>query len=657
MSRRANGAASQLLRIGREAGNRAEAGGIRFAALLIAAFLLPLALAAPTVAAATFDGRFERAALHTYTPATAETPTEEILLLYLDLDSLPNSRQYQINYLTPLGERAALPPGIPDWPGPNEVYLSPKLAELGAEHGIAERYGEVVGLINEAGLIDPDQLLAYAGPAWPLKRDQAAAEDLSIVEIAAWGTSDEWRESINWLLLDQDFAEFAFHVLSTALVTVPAALLAFAATRVASHARDRREALIRILGGRPRHLLLVSLGESWAPTAVGSAAALCVLIMAMSRNIPLPYVDFTLSAADLHSVWPLLIGCVILSLTALFSMTLFIGIGRLQGREPTRDPASRRSRMFATAAWLFPVCFAVAAWGPSFFSAAHPGFYLMNYVGQIGIIVTVAPAVALSCAFFARTVKQLPWARVRSALLVSASRVAAYPRATARQLTGVTAAFFILFFALAYHSNWTAWVHVDRAALAQIDGSVADGRPPGGFDPSALEEFIGQLPEELALLSWTVDHRLDESKSVLTINGSCEALAVFRLDCPDGHPTLLEGSIPDDRLEVWAAGWLPNDNKEIIIRNEPLSVFLDTQRDSRPSLLIATADGDPLPEAEIRAAGTVFQLGLNLNVLGSGQEGATPSEEQARWIVAFGSIALAILALAAMLVRQRKFVS
>ncbi|THV30016.1 hypothetical protein [Glycomyces paridis] len=655
MMRRAN-ASVQLLLIGKAAGTRAEAGGIRFSALMIAAFLLPLGLALPMLAAATLQGRDERAAGFTFTSAEEVDPGASTVLVVDDLDALPNSRQFQVLYLTPLGEDAPLPPGIGRWPQPGEVLLSPKLAELGASFDIDERYGTVVGTINTAELVDPDQLFAYVVPAQPI--DRSVADRAPLVEVTAWGTDCDPVASANWLLLKQDYFDLGFYAITVFLVTIPAGVLAFAATRVASHARDRREVLIRLLGGRPRHTVLVALGESWAPVAIGTGAALLGLLALGWTNLDLPYVDFTLSARDVRNAWPWTFGGLAVSFTALMSMTLLVSTGRLQGRAPVTAGGARRHRAVTSLAWGFPICFVIAAWGPSLFPFQSPFFFLLNYIGQLGLIITVAPAVALACAWLAGVAGRLRWVRWRPSLLSSAARVAAYPQATARQLTAVIAAFFVVFFSLAYHSNWTSWVEEDRAAVAPLGGSMAEVRPSNAvFTETETDQFLDRLPTDLSVLAVHVDQGYDDGSESIEMVGDCEALAAFSLECPEGSDTIT-GTVPDDRLAHWVGLHFPLEAPEIsIVSGSATRVpsMVDPENRTTTVLLISTFDGSPIPESDMRIAGTVFQFGVMIDAPGLAETGTTQSEEQSHWIIAFGTIALAVLALASVLGASGEF--
>ncbi|WP_030144583.1 hypothetical protein [Glycomyces sp. NRRL B-16210] len=651
-----DGVAAQLLRIGRAAGTRAEAGGIRFTALLLAALLLPLGLAAPVLLAAAIDGRHDRAALQTPTIATADTPDEEILLVSGELDRLPNSRQFQVDYISPLGPGAPLPPGLPAWPAPGEVYLSPRLAEIGGEAGVDERYGEVVGAIDADALLDPNQLYAYVRPLEPLSRTQT--DDLGLLEVTEFGSSGDWRESANWLLLQQDYAPISFFYLFTfLLLTVPACLLAFAATRVAAHARDRREALIRVLGGRPRHTVLVSFGETWLPVVIGTIGAGVALATVMLADLSLPYVEFTSRATDARAIWPLLAGGLAASVAALFSMSLLVPTARLHGREPTRGLLRPRPRLFATLAWMFPACFVLAAWGPSFFPQQSAFYFLLNYLGQAGVVITVAPAIALVCAWLGNLAKDARWARQRPSVLAAAARVAAYPKATARQLTAIIIAFFLLFFAFAYHSAWTVWVVEDRAITGELAGSFAEGVPAGALRESEVGVFLEELPSDLVVLAWAEEWAPDMTKTI-TVSGSCEALALLRLECPDGSRYRLDGTVPDDRFAAWLDARGSGMPTSVVVEDASAAEFVDAragERDARGRFLLIAPDGLRVPEAEIKAAGTVFQLGLSLEVLGGDEVGSTPSEEQARWITAFGTVALAVLALTSVLSASGEF--
>jgi hypothetical protein len=628
----------QLMHMGRAAGRRSESGGIRFAALTIAAFLLPLALVTPVGIDATYDGRIERVNSSSFVVAGSDTPTEETLLVLGELDTLNNSRQYEVYYLTPLGPGAPLPPGLENWPDPGEVYLSPRLAELGADQLIEDRYGTFAGTLDHSALVDPMHLVAYVVPSEPLRLEP----DGSVFAIADFNGDRDSEGKLFWVTMAHDFPAMGMLAIAVMLFAFPAAILAFSASRVASHARDRRDALIRVLGGRPHHHVLIAIGESWIPIVTGTLAAAAVIAWSSSRNIRLPYVEFTLVAADLRPNWPMFAAALMVAFIALMSMSVFIGMPALQGREPSGPSSSRRSRLLRVLAGCFPVSLILASWVANIMPLDGGLAYLVNYIGQAGIVVTLPAAVAQFTAWTGSVLSKRKMLRMRPALVTANARLAAYPKATARQIAGISAAFILIFIALAHQVSFSSGSISDRQYSAPIAQNIASVRP-NLEQWSSIDAYLELVPQDLVVLAYTLEYR--GQTAYLTLAGGCEDLTQFRFSCPINGFEPLEGDWPDDRLALWFDLNSGGDVKAAIGDVPPEQFVAAAEPESRRYLLIATEDGSDLPIAELKASAAVLPWGAEVWTEGASE--TSPFEEHARWIAMFGVIALVVLALTA----------
>ncbi len=179
-------------------------------------------------------------------------------------DSVPGSGPYQVVFLTRLTADAPLPPGLESWPRPGEAVLSPALRDHPAAKDITTRYGKTVGTIGAEGLQSPDELYAYVVPHVP-------AQGGNVRPITGYGPS---VGPTFYTTGQQDYAkpEWTFLVVIGMLLVLPAAVLLTVAARTGSHSRDRRTALVEVLGATPRSRALIVVGEALRPVVAGTSS-------------------------------------------------------------------------------------------------------------------------------------------------------------------------------------------------------------------------------------------------------------------------------------------------------------------------------------------------------------------------------------------------
>jgi hypothetical protein len=152
------------------------------------------------------------------------------------------------------GSSPPAPPGMPRFPAPGEVWVSPAVARLAQDGAPAaiRLPGPVTGVINGAGLQSPDQFFVVVGASH--------AE-------AGWWQADGWgglaqssaRPTVpRWPML----------ALVVVLVGLPVLVLARASARMATEARERDLAALHLLGVARRTLA----------TAAAVDAAWCALL-------------------------------------------------------------------------------------------------------------------------------------------------------------------------------------------------------------------------------------------------------------------------------------------------------------------------------------------------------------------------------------------
>jgi cell division protein FtsX len=163
----------------------------------------------------------------------------------------------QVYFVASVGEPAP-PPFLPRLPRPEELVVSPALANLLAspeERLLMERFpGEVTATLDERWVIHPGELVAYVG---------ARKSDLPpYAEVAASGrsASPQHRGSGGGIAIERPLVQVSFLV-SIGLL-LPILVFIVTGARLSASSRETRLAAIRLVGGTPSQVRLVAAGES-----------------------------------------------------------------------------------------------------------------------------------------------------------------------------------------------------------------------------------------------------------------------------------------------------------------------------------------------------------------------------------------------------------
>ncbi|MFE0225150.1 ABC transporter permease, partial [Streptomyces albidoflavus] len=185
--------------------------------------------------AARGDARTASATLDPESPARSDST-----VLYSTAESDYRSETIWGTYLKAEGKAPALPPGLPGLPADGEMYASPALRDLlGTEEGalLRERLPQkIVGTIGDAGLVNPGELLFYAGHD-ALAPGKAARTD-------GFGLASEGDDLAPALII--------LITLMCVVLLTPVAVFIATAVRFGGERRDRRRGRRGRGGGPPR---------------------------------------------------------------------------------------------------------------------------------------------------------------------------------------------------------------------------------------------------------------------------------------------------------------------------------------------------------------------------------------------------------------------
>ncbi|MFF5768573.1 ABC transporter permease [Streptomyces tanashiensis] len=643
--------ARRLFAIGRVAGRRAEAGGVRFVALLLATLVLALSLGGLVAVHAVYAGKEERRAARTpVAPADAEERATDATTWLVGSDSLDGERRFSVVYLAPHKGAAPLPPGLDDWPEPGQAVLSPALRKAGAGEDIDRRYGALAGTISEEGLDEPSEWLAYVRP-----RDGLSAERPNAVVTGFGPTTGKVSPSLEpgSGRVDEK-PEWMFQAAVIGMLVVPAIALLSVAARTGAHARDRRTALVAALGGRRLDRALIATGEAVTPAALGAVIAATTVVTAVLHDLRIPYTAYLLSSSHLrHYAWtavlaPLAAFLIVLAVVVLADFT------PRRGASGTRPRSTSRSTWLSRLAVLCPIAIILAVRGPDLFGADTVLRTLTSWVGIAGTILTLPAAIATITAKAGSLLTRQGRTYGLPGTLVAGRRARAHPGGTARLVTGVSIALIVLMQAIAWQGLFGAQTTEARRTLDRIGRSLVTVGARGDVTASAMAAFLAGAPATEAVLLTPPDRDKNEQ---LTLYGDCAALTALHLPCP-AHEVRVDRLPADPRLRELIR-WTPHMDPTLLIRrtDDRRLAELAAPDGTGATLAVLRPDGESLSVPALkRLSHEVFPRGAAIRAPGESELTAgVPNRDQGRWSALFGMVGIAVLATTAGLSAMAEF--
>ncbi|WP_328940254.1 ABC transporter permease [Streptomyces sp. NBC_00250] len=620
----------QLIAVGAAAGRRTEGGRVRFVALLLATSMLALAVASVLATHATYRGQASRG--ETRTPVFQEDVPGSTALAAWSVagDSVPGGAPYPVVFLTRLSEDAPLPPGVSSWPEPGEAVLSPALRDHPGAEDITTRYGRMVGTIGNQGLQSPDELFAYVVPLSP-------AQGGTVRPITGYGPA---AGPTFYTVGQSDNAkpEWTFLVLTGLLLVLPATVLLTVAARTGSHARDRRTALVAVLGATPRRRAVIVLGEALGPTTAGTLLTLVAVAVASAVDIRLPWAGHVLVASDLRGWWWAFLPAVLATAAlVLATVVLSDATGRKRATGNRIRGARRSPAKWAVAC---PILLLIAVRGPDLFTPGTTAHVMTNWVGAAGTLATLPAAIAVATGALGKQLAGLGRRFGRPGLLIAGRRAATHPGPLARMTAGVVVAIGLLLQVAAWQGHNGA-VAIAAQATADRIGSSALVIEPRAATTRQVTAFFRSLPANTAVLSLTANPEVNR----LTIRGQCPALQSLKLACSPKRSTL-SGPPADPRLRE-LFGW--NNGSRHVVRVEqtdPVTSLNDGRGITQTVLVSRSSEDLSVPQIKHQAYRT-FPMGAEVDTIGGEWlTGAKVNQLQGNWLTLFGLAGIAMLAAA-----------
>ena len=237
-------------------------------------------------------------------------------------------------YVRATGPSSPVPPGVSRVPGPNEIVLSPALAQLLASPDgalLRPRFPQhVIGLIAPIGLSGPQQLTYYAG----MTPDMLSPDQMPLEQVYGYGV--DLSSPLSPLLQ-------ALVVIGVVALLVPILIMVSISSRMAGAQRDRRLAALRLVGAGARQVRRIAAAESLASAATGMVLGFAVFLVFRQFVPHMEVFGFSAFTSDVTPAWPLVVLIVLLvPLLAIGSAlialrgTVIEPLGVVRGGKPVR---------------------------------------------------------------------------------------------------------------------------------------------------------------------------------------------------------------------------------------------------------------------------------------------------------------------------------
>ncbi|RSN57407.1 ABC transporter permease [Amycolatopsis sp. WAC 04182] len=195
-------------------------------------------------------------------------------------------------HLQATGPNSPIPPGVNRVPAPGEVFLSPKLDELVAADtsGLLRPRlpGKPVGIIDAAAVLNPNDLVVYAGTDNPRNG----------VPTYAFGSSPGYEKPFERGIL-------SLLLVGLFVLLTPVFIFVGTISRLGGAARDRRLAALRLAGSSLKQLHRITAAESLVGAVTGLIVGAAAFLLFRGVVADFQVFRFGVYPADLTPPWPL----------------------------------------------------------------------------------------------------------------------------------------------------------------------------------------------------------------------------------------------------------------------------------------------------------------------------------------------------------------
>lgn len=390
-------------------------------------------------------------------------------------------------YIWPLDSDAPIPPGLTTWPEPGHVVLSPRLAEMDAREKIFERYGEVVGTIDESGLATSTELLAYIVPK--TMPDTVATNVM--YPNNGFGNAD-----VDAGFLGQAADIEPLHLTLVAyFITIGIGATIFGSVVIyQGKERWQKQSLILYsLGYSSKMRLRWMAGQLWRPFATGAGIGFLLLIPLFLTNIKLPGRDFTIWKRDVSSYWYLIL------LYALIPLVIY---GFFLTRTATRVPvtistnrpqvADREYSPVRAATCFFSVPIAVVLI-VVFHRTADTYVFFIYLAVLLLVFATLIDLIGWAMVRISRRVRTLGDINKNVGAIIGSAGIQHRIRPVAILAVAIAATIIVGAQIQSYLVAWSQSSREWTTVYDQFDGEVLEVSPLPGADLSQLDSIVDRI--------------------------------------------------------------------------------------------------------------------------------------------------------------------
>lgn len=393
----------------------------------------------------------------------------------------------------------ALPAGIPSFPRPGEVLVSPALFErmhaLPASQ-LADRFqGAVVGTLDDRALMYPNQLVALVG------------HTPETMPAGAYG-SPGFREPAE---ADVDATLELLAGVGVIVLIVPSLVLVASSSRLTAARRERRLAALRLAGATPGQVTGMVAAETGIAAVVGALLGLAVSPLLHSLATFVPWDGGTWLASDFQLPVGLTVFLVV-AMPVLVLVAAVLGLRRVV-RNPVGAAAAHTPKpLHAWRLLALPVAGA-------FFYIAISTDSSSGMMVLLGLLMVVASAVVIGpwITFAVGRIFVQRWRK--PAGLLAGRRLLDDPRGSYRASAGVVLAVFVGSMALILMPSFEG--------TAGGGGTFRDSVLSVSTTPDRAREVVAETNERLASYGQQAQATEVDEVVLSSVNGSrLQALAV-----------------------------------------------------------------------------------------------------------------------------------
>ncbi|MBE1492072.1 FtsX-like permease family protein [Plantactinospora soyae] len=589
-------------------------GGLLRTALMssgaaIGVLLVLASFASVSVAGAQYDRARAR------TPVWDSSGASPATLRISDIEDAIGGRVLRRTVVSGATADSPHPPGIAALPRPGEVIVSPALRDLIADDSrAAGRFPQrIVGTITPAGLLAPDELMAYVGadplpPAPPetaeLRENQPVTGYGGPLQYALGSQSSGPDVFTPARLLAVGFGLF---------VLVPFGAFLITCARLSASTRDRRIAALRLLGVSGRQATLVNAVETGVITAGGALLGLVAyaLLGPLSQGWRIGRLHWY--AADVQV--PVMLIVTVLTVTVTYAVAIGVFATWAARTNPLgvrRDAPARRPGLWRIGPLLLAVaCAALAAVTGRDVPGQGTGLLFAAALLLTGLALPlILPTLGYAVAGLLARVPRTPvWLELAAARLRHAPGVA--PR--------LVAALTVMIYVAGVGSLGVGLVANDRELLPTTDSSGARMYQIVDAGPAPIGE-LRQMPGVQVVDLRSVPATIGSAQDYLIVGECADLSGMFRLgageSCVDGatyrlaHDYSPGAPLPEPGTEAIAEGGvrvpvprqvlhlsarfdMAQGGSLLITRQAPVAAALDTSEPYFANLVasdLATAD-------------------------------------------------------------------